>query len=77
MFSLSVYLLTWRLKLSHTKTVTAAFHLNNRDAKRELKDREVCDPHGRGSKPNRAIPLCLWKDTLRHFLLLGDLDKLF
>ena len=31
------YLQTWRLKLSHTKTVTAAFHLNNREAKRELK----------------------------------------
>ena len=26
-----------RLKLSHTKTVTTAFHLNNREAKRELK----------------------------------------
>ena len=26
-----------RLKLSHTKTVTAAFHLNNREAIRELK----------------------------------------
>ena len=26
-----------RFKLSHTKTVTAAFHLNNREAKRELK----------------------------------------
>ena len=35
--SLSAYLQTWRLKLSHTKTVTAAFHLNNREAKRELK----------------------------------------
>ena len=31
------YLQTWRLKLSHTKTVTAAFHLNNREAKHELK----------------------------------------
>ena len=31
------YFQTWRLKLSHTKTVTAAFHLNNREAKRELK----------------------------------------
>ena len=31
------YLQTWRLKLSHTKTVTAAFHLHNREAKRELK----------------------------------------
>ena len=37
MSTLSAYLLTWRLKLSHTKTVTAAFHLNNRKAKRELK----------------------------------------
>ena len=36
MSTLSAYLQTWRLKLS-TKTVTAAFHLNNREAKRELK----------------------------------------
>ena len=35
--TLSAYLQTWRLKFSHTKTVTAAFHLNNREAKRELK----------------------------------------
>ena len=34
---LSAYLQTWRLKLSHTKTVTAAFHLNNQEAKHELK----------------------------------------
>ena len=33
---LSAYLQTWRLKLSHTKTVMAAFQLNNREAKREL-----------------------------------------
>ena len=37
MTTLSGYLQTWRLKLSHTKTVTTAFHLNNREAKRELK----------------------------------------
>ena len=37
MFSLSVYLQTWRLKLSHTKTVMTAFHLNNQEAKCELK----------------------------------------
>ena len=37
MSTLSVYLQTWTLKLSHTKTVTAAFHLNNREDKRELK----------------------------------------
>ena len=37
MCTLSAYLQTWRLKLSHTKTVMAAFHLNNREAKRKLK----------------------------------------
>jgi len=29
------YLQTWKLKLSTTKTVSAAFHLNNKEAKRE------------------------------------------
>ena len=38
MSTLSAYLQTWRLKVSHTQTVTAAFHLNNRETKRELKD---------------------------------------
>ena len=37
MSTLSEYLQTWRLKLSHTKTVTAVFYLNNREAKLELK----------------------------------------
>ena len=37
MSTLSAYLRTWRLNLTHTKTMTAAFHLNNREAKRELK----------------------------------------
>ena len=36
MTTLSAYLHTWRLKLRNTKTVTAAFHLNNTEAKREL-----------------------------------------
>ena len=31
------YLQAWKLKLSTTKTVWAAFHLNNKEAKRELK----------------------------------------
>jgi len=31
------YLQTWKLKLSSTKTVSAVFHLNNKEAKRELK----------------------------------------
>ena len=34
--TLSAYLQTWRLKLSNTKTVTAVFHLNNREAICEL-----------------------------------------
>ena len=33
----SAYLKTWRLKLSHVKTITAACHLHNRETKRELK----------------------------------------
>ena len=37
MSTLSAYLQTWRLKLSHIKTVKAAFHISNREAKRELK----------------------------------------
>ena len=36
MTTISTYLQTWRLQLSHTKTVMSAFHLNNREAKREL-----------------------------------------
>ena len=30
------FILTWRLQVSHNKMVTTAFHLNNREAKREL-----------------------------------------
>ena len=37
MATLSEYLQNWRLKLSTTKTVLATFHLNNKEAKRELK----------------------------------------
>jgi len=37
MATVGVYLKTWKLKLSTTKTVSAAFHLNNKEAKRELK----------------------------------------
>ena len=36
MTTLSAYLQPWRLKLSNSKTVTGAFHLNNRELKREL-----------------------------------------
>ena len=37
MATLSSYLQKWKLKLSTTKTVTAAFHLYNKEAARELK----------------------------------------
>jgi len=33
----SEYLQMWKLKLSTTKTVSATFHLNNKEVKRELK----------------------------------------
>ena len=66
---LLAYLQTWRLKLSHTKTATAAFHLNNREAKRELKvykkDRLslfYSKPTCLGVKLNRSL-------TFRHHLV--------
>ena len=37
MSTLLAYVQIWRLKLSRTRTVTAAFHLNNREVKCELK----------------------------------------
>ena len=36
MATMSMYLRKWKVKLSTTKTVSAAFHLNNREASREL-----------------------------------------
>ena len=48
MSALAVYLQTWRLKLSYTKTVTAAFHLNNQEAKCQLKV----------YKNSRLLPFC-------------------
>jgi len=35
---------TWKLRLSTTKTVSAAFHLNNKEAKRELKSNTTTKP---------------------------------
>jgi len=37
MATIGEYLPTWTLKLSTTETVSAAFHLNSKEAKRELK----------------------------------------
>ena len=69
MSTLSAYLQTLGLKLSHAKTVAAAFHLNNREAKRELK---VCSNDG-------LLPFCPTSNylevkldrslTFRHHLL--------
>ena len=36
MTTLSAYLQTWKSKFNNTKMATAAFHLNNREVKREL-----------------------------------------
>ena len=62
------YLQTWRLKLSYAKTVTTAFHLHNRKAKRELKVKNnvkilpLCPvPTYLGVKLDRAL-------TYRHHL---------
>jgi len=48
MATLGEYLQTWKLKLSTTKTVSAVFHLNNKEAKRELKV----------NFNNKALPFC-------------------
>ena len=63
MSTLSLYLLTWRLKLSHTKT--AAFHLNKREPKRKLKvyDNDkllpFCpNPTYLGVKLDRSLTFC-------------------
>ena len=37
MATVNDFLQTWKLKLSTTKTVSAAFHLNNKEAEREMK----------------------------------------
>ena len=72
MSTLSAFLQTWRLKLSHTKTVKAAFHLNKREAKRELKvynnDRLLpfCPtPTYLGVKLDRSLTFCHHLVTLR------------
>ena len=68
MTTLSAYLQTWRLKLSHAKTVTVTYHLHNRETKRELKvnnNGKILPfypvPIYLGGKPDRAL-------TYRHHL---------
>ena len=70
MSTLSAYLQTWRLKLSHTKTVTAAFYLNNREAKRELKVYNRGGQHtARGPGPAREGILIGPQTVSNHTLL--------
>jgi len=47
MATLGEYLQTWKLELNTIKTVSAAFHLKNKEAKRELK-----------VKYNETLPFC-------------------
>ena len=61
--TLSAYLQTWRLKLSHTKTMTAAFHLNNREAYNNGRLLPFCPtPTYLGEKLDRSL-------TFRHPLV--------
>jgi len=51
--TLGEYLQTWKLKLSSTKTVSPVFHLNNKEAKRELKV----------NFNNKTLPFCSETNT--------------
>ena len=71
MTTLSAYLQTWRLKLSNTKTVTTAFHRNNREAKREL------NVYNNGNLlPPSPIPTCLGVKLDRLFTFRHHLEAL-
>jgi len=48
MATVGEYLQTWKLKLSTTKTVSAVFHLNNKEASRKLKV----------NLNNKTLPFC-------------------
>ena len=59
MAMLGEYLQTWKLTLSTTKTVSEVFHLNNKEAKRELKV----------NFNNETLPFC--SQTQYHGVMLG------
>jgi len=48
MATVGEYLQTWKLNLSTTQTVSAVFHLNDKEAKRELK----------AKYNNQTLPFC-------------------
>ena len=72
MTTLSAYLQTWRLNLSHAEKLTASFHLHNQKAKRELKVKNdgkmlpFCPvPTYLGVKLDRALTYCHLLEALR------------
>ena len=71
MATISEYLQTWKLKLSTTRTVSAVFHLNNKEPKREMKvtfnseTLPFCsEPKYLGVTLDRSLT---YHDTLSHF----------
>ena len=66
------YLYKWKLKLSTTKTVSAVFHLYNKETRREInifvnkKDLPFCaEPTYLGIKLDRALTFCRHLELLR------------
>jgi len=66
------YLQTWKLKLSTTKTVSAVFHLNDKEGKRELKVNftnetlPFCsEPRYLGVTLDRSLTYCRHLESLR------------
>ena len=71
MTTISTYLQAWRLQLSHTKTVTTTFHLNNREAKREL------NVYNSGKRlPFCPVPTCLGVELDRSLTFCHHLEAL-
>ena len=63
---------TWKLKLSDTKTVSEAFHLNNKEAKRDCKvnfNNETLpfcsEPKYLGVNLDRSLTFCRHLESLR------------
>jgi len=54
MATLGEYLQTWKLKLSTTKMVSTVFHLNNKEAKRELESNTTMKPCPSALSPNTS-----------------------
>ena len=72
MLTAGEYLQTWKLKLSTRKTVSATFHLNNKEAKRELKvnyNNEILpfyrEPKDLGVTLERSLMYCRHLESLR------------